>query len=125
MKITTLSLLTIITFFNVTPLYANDTLSLQEIEEKAHGLLTNGEAMSALRNSRELDAARDCGIKMRSYQPQVKKLRKQVDEAGSGNSYFLEVALGHLLWCVSCGKDADQSCSKVSKNLKEYQAQKP
>ena len=84
----------------------------------AAGLIRAGRKMESLRRTRDLGKLRRCGELMRKYQPQARKLRKDVSYFPIATRLVLAQAVGDLWGCVSCATDGRSYCKRASKGLR-------
>lgn len=80
-------------------------------------LLDKGIQMDRVRSSTHIEDARQCGILMRQYQPQARKLS---DQAMETEAYPLRRAALESVSCVSCAKTAREACERGLEALLEY-----
>jgi hypothetical protein len=103
---------------------------VQAICEEGERLLAKGRGeMARLREAMSddlnLEAARECGRRMRLYQAQARTLRERVDRLPMPNNYggVLWGFMGLLELCVSCSDGLAQSnCPEVAESIRESRA---
>lgn len=89
--------------------------TLTSIEGEARDLLAQGQAMN-----RSVLAAGVCGQKMRTLQPQVRRLQSRIDALPNPKSdtFYLGVAANYLFLCVSCHEKLGPThCSEAASYL--------
>ena len=89
---------------------------VSKIKDEIVSLYKQGLAMDRYRYSEELSSFKTCGELMRRYQSQAKAVREKTETLPIKYHELTRASI-ELISCVSCSRDADEACARVSEAL--------